>query len=254
MAFFKSSNPALGEETFAKHGVASSSANAMTMQGTANKTAILLLLACCSALWTWNIFFNALDVESARGAVAPWMIGGAIGGFIVAMITIFKQEWAYITAPIYAILEGLFLGGISAYFEAAYGGIVIQAVLLTLTTFVALLVLYKTGLVRATENFKLIVTSATGGIALVYLVNMILSMFGMQIPYIHESGVIGIGFSLLVTGIAALNLVMDFDFIEEGEKQQAPKFMEWYAAFGLMVTLVWLYIEFLKLLSKLRND
>jgi uncharacterized YccA/Bax inhibitor family protein len=254
MALFKSSNPALGEDTFTKHGLAKDQTDVMTIQGAANKTAILLLLAFCSAVWTWNIFFNALDLASASGAVAPWMIGGAIGGFVVAMITIFKPDWAYITAPIYAVLEGLFLGGISAYFEARYGGIVIQAVLLTLTTFVALLVLYKTGLVKATENFKLIVTSATGGIALVYLVNMILGMFGMNIPYIHESGLIGIGFSLFVTAIAALNLVMDFDFIEEGANQQAPKFMEWYAAFGLMVTLVWLYIEFLKLLSKLRDE
>ena len=251
MALFKSSNPALGEDTFSKYGRSSDATDVMTINGTVNKIGILLLLVVCSAVWTWKLFFVANDIN----VVYPWIMTGAIGGFITAMITISKKEWAYITAPIYAILEGFAIGGISAVYDAKYPGIVIQAALLTMTTLGALLFLYKTGVIKATENFKLIVGSATMGIALLYLVQMILGFFGVQVPYIHESGVIGIGFSLFVVSIAALNLVMDFDFIESGadEKNPAPKFLEWYAAFGLIVTLVWLYLEFLRLLSKLRD-
>ena len=186
-------------------------------------------------------------------AVMPWMIGGAIGGFVVALITVFKKTWSPITAPIYALLEGLFIGCISSTFEARYPGIVIQAVGLTFGTLFGLLVAYKTGIIKATENFKLGVVAATGGIALIYFVSIILGFLGIGVPFIHESGLLGIGFSLFVVVIAALNLVLDFDFIEHGAEQGAPKYMEWYAAFGLMVTLVWLYIEILRLLAKLRD-
>jgi uncharacterized YccA/Bax inhibitor family protein len=179
---------------------------------------------------------------------------GAIGGLVMALVTAFKQTWAPVTAPIYAALEGLFVGAVSALFEARYPGIVMQAVMLTFGTLGALLMAYKSGLIKATENFKLGVTAATGAIALLYLVNIGLRLFtDVSIPFIHESGLLGIGFSLFVVTIAALNLVLDFDFIESGAEANAPKYMEWYGAFGLVVTLIWLYIEFLRLLAKLRD-
>jgi uncharacterized YccA/Bax inhibitor family protein len=180
------------------------------------------------------------------------MIGGFIGAFVFAMITIFKATWAPKTAPIYAVLEGLALGGISAFFETRFPGIVIQAVGLTFGTLFALLFAYKARVIRATENFRLGVFAATGGIALVYLVSIVGRMFGWQMPLIHESGPMGILFSLFVVVVAALNLVLDFDFIERGDGV-APRYMEWYAAFGLVVTLAWLYLELLRLLSKLRE-
>jgi uncharacterized YccA/Bax inhibitor family protein len=166
---------------------------------------------------------------------------------------VFKKNWAIVTAPLYAVLEGLVLGGLSATFEARFPGIVIQAVGLTFGTLFALLLAYKSGVIKATENFKLGVVAATGGIALVYLAGFVLGFFGVSIPYIHGSGTIGILFSLVVVVIAALNLVLDFDFIESGAASGAPKYMEWYAAFGLLVTLIWLYLEILRLLAKLRS-
>jgi uncharacterized YccA/Bax inhibitor family protein len=181
------------------------------------------------------------------------MLVGIIGGLIVALVTVFKQTWAPVTAPVYGLLEGLAIGGISAMFEAQYPGIVIQAVALTFGTCLVLLLAYKSRLIQATENFKLGVVAATGAIALIYFVSFILRMFGVHMPYIHGSGLIGIGFSIAVVTIAALNLVLDFDFIERGVQTGAPRYMEWYGAFGLMVTLIWLYIEILRLLSKLRS-
>ncbi|HST45904.1 MAG TPA: Bax inhibitor-1/YccA family protein, partial [Luteimonas sp.] len=163
------------------------------------------------------------------------------------------KTWAPVTAPMYALVEGFFLGAISAMYNHMYNGIVLQAVMLTMGTLFALLFAYRSGLIKATENFKLGVVAATGGIALVYLATIVLGMFNINIPLIHESGLVGIGFSLVVIVIAALNLVLDFDFIETGAEQNAPKYMEWYGAFGLMVTLVWLYLEFLRLLSKLQS-
>ena len=241
----RTANPALNAGTFA--GLRSHSERAMTIHGTVNKTAILLLLVTCGAAYTWNLFRN--DTQS----VGIWIGIGAIGGFVVALVTCFKKNWAPFTAPLYAVLEGLFLGGISAMYDARFPnkGIVFQAVILTLGTLLSLLFAYRSGLIRATQNFRLGVFAATGGIALIYLVGIILSFFGKGIPLIHEAGWIGIGFSLFVVVIAALNLVLDFDFIEQGSEQGAPKFMEWYAAFGLMVTLIWLYLEMLRLLAKL---
>src|SRR5690606_37262000 len=169
------------------------------------------------------------------------------------LVTVFKKQWAPVTAPMYALVEGLFLGAISAMFNHLYEGIVMQAVLLTFGTLFALLLAYRSGLVRATENFKLGVVAATGGVMLVYLASIALGLFGINMPMIHESGIVGIGFSLVVVVLAALNLVLDFDFIESGVEQGAPKYMEWYGAFGLMVTLVWLYVEFLRLLAKLQS-
>lgn len=221
----------------------------MTLNGTVNKTALLLFGVVATAALSWRRTMGTEDPS----ALMPYILIGAIGGFIVAMVTVFKQEWSPVTAPLYAVLEGLFLGVISALFETMYPGIVLQAVLLTFGTLTSLLMAYKSGLIRATENFKLGVTAATGGIALIYLVGFVMSFFGSGIPYIHESGMIGIGFSLFVVVIAALNLVLDFDFIENGVERGAPKYMEWYAAFGLLVTLIWLYLEILRLLAKLRS-
>ena len=240
----RTANPALNENTFA--GVRARGDAAMTINGTVTKSAILLALVFAAASYTWGLL-------KTGGNVGPWAVGGALGGFVVAMVTVFKKEWAPATAPIYAILEGLFLGAISAMFAARFEGIVFQAITLTFGTFFCLLLAYQTRLIKATENFKLGVFAATGGICLIYLVGLVMSFFGTRIPYIHESGWIGIGFSLFVVVIAALNLVLDFDFIEQGAERGAPKYMEWYAAFGLLVTLVWLYIEILRLLSKLRN-
>jgi len=248
----RSGNPALKESTFLDLGsgtVVSRADGAMTLNGTINKTGLLLLLAVITAAFAWNQV--EITAEGMTGGLYVW--GGLIGGFILAMVTVFKKQWAPVTAPMYALVEGFFLGGISAVFEAKYPGIAFQAVLLTFGTLFALLMAYRSGLIKATENFKLGVVAATGGIALVYLATIVLGFFGIDIPMIHGNGIVGIGFSLFVVVIAALNLVLDFDFIETGVERGAPKYMEWYGAFGLMVTLVWLYIEFLRLLSKLQS-
>lgn len=221
----------------------------MTLGGTVNKTALLLIGLIVTAAFSWRRAMGAEDPST----LMPYIMVGAIGGLVVALVTVFKKDWAPLTAPIYAVLEGLFLGILSAFFEMMYPGIVLQAILLTFGTLASLLVAYKSGLIRATENFKLGVAAATGAIALIYLIGFVMSFFGSGIPYIHESGTIGIIFSLVVVVIAALNLVLDFDFIEQGVAQGAPRYMEWYAAFGLLVTLIWLYLEILRLLSKLRS-
>jgi uncharacterized YccA/Bax inhibitor family protein len=181
------------------------------------------------------------------------MMLGLFGGFIFALITIFKSSWAMVTAPVYALCEGLFLGGISAIFNKAYPGIAFQAVALTFGVLFLMLTLYKTGTIKVTDKFRMGVIAATGSILLIYILTLVLSLFGVRVPYIHEGGAVGIGFSLIVVGIAALNLVLDFDFFDKGEQAKLPKKMEWYAAFGLMVTLIWLYIEILILLSKIRE-
>jgi uncharacterized YccA/Bax inhibitor family protein len=178
---------------------------------------------------------------------------GVIGGLIFAFATIFKKTWAPVTAPIYALLEGLVLGSVSAILEVRFPGIAIQAVSLTFGTMVALLLAYRSGLIRVTDKFRLGIVAATGGIALFYVIEMILGFFGVHFTAVNGGGAIGIGFSVFVVIIAALNLVLDFDFIESGARAGAPKYMEWYGAFGLMVTLIWLYFEILRLLSKLRS-
>ncbi len=250
----RSGNPALKDSTFLDLGsgaVVSRDAGAMTLNGTINKTGILLLLTVMTAAFAWNqVEFNA---EGQAMGAGLYMWGGLLGGFALALVTIFKKTWAPVTAPLYALVEGFFLGAISANFNYMYDGIVIQAVMLTFGTLFALLFAYRSGFIKVTDNFRLGVVAATGGIALVYLASIVMNMFGSGIPLIHESGLVGIGFSLFVIVIASLNLVLDFDFIETGVEQGAPKYMEWYGAFGLMVTLVWLYIEFLRLLSKLNS-
>jgi uncharacterized YccA/Bax inhibitor family protein len=244
----RTANPALREKVF-KRVEAAADARQMTIQGTMNKTLLLLFLLLISSVYTWRLFF-------ARGAEAvyPWLIGGAIGGLIVALVTIFKKTWSPITAPLYAVLEGLFLGGLSSIMEFQFPGIVLQAVGLTFGVLLALLFLYKSRIINVTAKFRTGVIAATGAIFLVYLVTLVLRLFGVgYISFIHGSGTVGILFSLFVVVIASLNLVLDFDFIEKGSQQGLPGYMEWYASFGLMVTLIWLYIEILRLLAKLQS-
>jgi len=238
----RSGNPALRSSTFCDAKAYGSSA-LMTIEGTVNKTLILLFLTVFTASWVWSNPLRFL----------PFMFPVIICGFIIAMVTIFKKEWAGVTGPIYALVQGVFLGTISALFEQKYPGIVIQAVMLTFGTLFCLLLAYKSKLIRVTQNFRLGVVAATGAVALLYFLSIVLGFFGLQIPFIHQSGPIGIGFSLVVIVIASLNLVLDFDFIEQGAKIGAPRYMEWYGAFGLLVTLIWLYLEILRLLAKLNS-
>jgi len=238
----RSGNPALRADTFTKVR-ATSSVNAMSIQGTVNKTFILLFLTVLSASWVWDkpIYF------------LPYLWPALIAGMVIAFVTIFKKVWSPVTAPIYALVEGVVLGVISALMERSYPGIVIQAVGLTFSILFCLLIAYKSRIIKVTDNIRLGVVAATGGIALLYIVSMVMGVFGARIPFIHESGPIGIGFSLFVIVIASLNLVLDFDFIERGAEYGAPKYMEWYGAFGLIVTLIWLYLEILRLLAKLQS-
>ena len=241
----RSGNPALTAETFSGFPTVADD-QVMTITGTVNKTIVSLLILLITASYVWG-----------RGPSDPYFMVftmvGVLGGLVVAIATAFKQTWAPLTTPLYAGLEGLALGGISVGFEAAYPGIVSQAVFLTFGTLGALLMAYRSGMIRATENFKLGVVAATGGIGLVYLLSFILGFVGINVPLIHSSGTFGILFSVFVVVVAALNLVLDFDFIEQGAERGAPKYMEWYGAFGLLVTLVWLYLEILRLLAKLRE-
>lgn len=243
----RTANPALNARLF--QGVGATTGEAMTLQGTVNKTGLLLICVVATAAWTWHQFMHARTPE----AVLPAIMIGAIGGLVFALVTAFKKEWSPVTAPVYALLEGLVLGGLSAILELRFPGIAIQAVSLTFGTLVVLLLAYRSGLIRVTEKFRLGVVAATGGIALFYFVQIVLGFFGVHFTAVNGSGAIGIGFSVFVVIIAALNLVLDFDFIESGVSAGAPKYMEWYAAFGLMVTLIWLYIEILRLLAKLRS-
>jgi uncharacterized YccA/Bax inhibitor family protein len=242
----RSSNPVLKEKAFAGP---IATGETMTIQGTVNKTGLLLLFVIIAAAWTWG-----LSHSPTPEAALPWTIGAAVGGFIVALVTVFKKEWSPISAPIYALLEGLFLGGISALFERSYPGIAIQAVSLTFAVLFVLLLAYKFGILRATRGFKLGIIAATGGIALVYLANIVMSFFFHRpMPFLYASTSLGIGISLFVVVIAALNLILDFDMIETGARMGAPRYMEWYGAFGMMVTLIWLYLEILRLLGKTRR-
>jgi uncharacterized YccA/Bax inhibitor family protein len=247
---FRTSNPALSSKSFGGFvGVRPDTAGAMTIQGTVNKTALLLAVVVVAGIWPWRLFFDSGNPAAAF----PWLLGGTVAGFVLALVTIFKKSWAPYTSPVYAACEGLALGALSAFYEVRFPGIVFQAVALTIGTLLVMLIAYKTRAIKATENFKLGVIAATGAIAMVYLFSFVLGMFGVPVGFIHSSGWIGIGISLLVVFVAALNLVLDFDFIEQGAARGAPKYMEWYGAFGLLVTLVWLYLEILRLLGKLNR-
>jgi uncharacterized YccA/Bax inhibitor family protein len=242
----RSTNPVLKEKAFAG---AIPTGETMTIQGTVNKTGLLLLFVVATAAWTWG-----LSHSPTPEAAYPWTFGGAIGGFVVALVTIFKKEWSPISAPIYALLEGLLLGGISAIFEKSYPGIAVQAISLTFGVMFVMLLAYKFRIVQATRGFKLGVIAATGGIAIVYFINMVMSLFfHTPMSFLYAATPLGIGISLFVVIIASLNLIIDFDMIETAARMGAPKYMEWYGAFGLMVTLIWLYMEILRLLSKVRR-
>ena len=238
----RSGNPALSKKTF--EDLTLDSSGVMTVEGTVNKTAISVGILLVSAYYTYS------------NAIMSYIMIGFIGGFILALVTVFKKEWAPTTVPIYAVLEGLALGGISKIYATAFEpGIVPQAIMLTLGILFALLFAYKSKIIQATENFKLGVFAATAGIGIVYLISFVMSFFGSSLPVMNpaNSSMLSIGFSLFVVVIASLNLVMDFDFIEEGAAKGAPKYMEWYGAFGLLVTLIWLYLEILRLLAKLSS-
>lgn len=245
----KTSNPVLSEKTFGRERATTS--EVMTINGTINKTGLMLLLVIAAALFTWNKFFNVGNPETAMSTVVPWLLTGGIGGLITALVTVFRPQSSGISAPIYAVFEGLLLGGLSAMFESMHSGIVMRAVALTLAVFAMMLFLYRSGIIKVTRKFMMGVLAATAGVALVYFVSFIAGFFGANLEFLHGSSNFSIGFSLVVVGIAALNLVLDFAFIERAAGSGAPKYMEWYGAFGLMVTLIWLYLEILRLLAKL---
>jgi uncharacterized YccA/Bax inhibitor family protein len=242
-----SANPAMNEAVYQWAGHALEASSVMTLEGTVLKTGGLLFILGVAAVYTWS------QAMAGSSLTYGLLMGGALGGFVTAMLTIFMPKVSPFTAPLYAALEGLLLGAISAAFEARYHGIAIKAVGLSVGVLAVMLFVYGTGVIRVTEKFKIGVVAATGAICLVYIVDMVASLFGAHLPYIHESGYIGIGFSLAVVVIAALNLVLDFDFIERGVQLGAPKYMEWYGGFSLLVTLVWMYLEILRLLSKVQG-
>ena len=241
----RSGNPALREDVFTATRTAGG--GVMTVQGTVNKTALLLVLALATATGAW-----VLGTAGGPG-VAGWAIGAGLVGLGVAIATIVRPQWSPITAPIYALVEGVVLGVVSMWFEASYPGIAIQAVALTFGVMGAMLVLYRTGVIKVTQRFRAGVLGATLAIVVVYLVALVLGLFGVQVPFLNDASPLGILISLAIVAVAALNLVLDFDVIDRGARSGAPAYMEWYAAFGLLVTLVWLYLELLRLLSRLRR-
>ena len=246
----RTSNPVLTRLTEAARnaGLARGADGAMTRAGAAGKSLLLLALVVFSAGFVWNAYDPANPV-----ILMPALLVGGIGGFIVAMITTFKPNTAPVTAPLYAVLEGLALGAISAMYNARFQGIAIQAVALTFATALGVFVLYRVGVLQATPGFRRILMGATIGIALFYLVSMVLSLFNVSVGYFGSTSMLAIGINVVIAAVAALNLVLDFDLIDEGARMGAPKRMEWFAAFGLLVTLVWLYLELLRLLSRLQG-
>jgi uncharacterized YccA/Bax inhibitor family protein len=251
MAIFKSGNPTLTEKMFDKStAVMAENQGVMSVRGAINKFGFLMLMVIAGAAYNWQLF-----QELKQSTMTILMIVGAIGGFVIALGITFKPNWAAYLAPAYGLLQGLFIGGISAImnklFEARYPGLVMQAVGLTFGVALAMFLLYNFRIIKATEKFKSVIIASTLGIGIFYLITMVLNMFGVNVSFMHDSSLLSIGISLFVVAIASMNLILDFDMIEQGAERGAPKFMEWYGAFGLLVTIVWLYIEMLKLLSKL---
>ena len=249
MSLFKSGNPTLSEKAI-QAAAQTSYTDAMTVRGTLNKFGFMLLMLMATAYYSWK-------EVSFGGNVAPLMWTGVIGGFVLALVIMFKKEWSPYLAPAYALLEGLFIGGISALYSNAFNdvapGLVMNAVGLTFGTAIAMYFLYTNGVIKVTEKFRSVLILATAGIAIFYLITLVVSFFGIRFDFLSQGSLIGIGFSLVVVVIAALNLLLDFDMIEQCSAAGAPKYMEWYGAFGLMVTLVWLYLEILRLLSKISS-
>jgi uncharacterized YccA/Bax inhibitor family protein len=265
---FKSSNPALNDKAFERAfetdagwaaGTQPGSApvgtprvtatDTMTVNGTVWATAALLVLVIAGGVYGWN----AVDVTSETVSFPGWMFPVALVAFGVAILTCFKPNLARFTAPVYALLQGAFLGAISGVYNAAYDGIVLQAVSLTIGVFAVMLFLFATRIIKVTEKLRMGVIAATGAIVLVYIVNLVLSLFGASVPFLHDSSPLGILISLVIIGVAAFNLLLDFDFVERGVAARAPRHMEWYAAFGLVITIIWLYLELLRLLGKLQG-
>ena len=240
----RSHNPALRDDVFTTR---LDGGGTMTVQGTVNKTALLLVLAMATATASWVL------ATSGGSGVAGWALVASLAGLGVAIATIVRPRWSPVTGPIYALVEGVVLGVVSMWFEASYPGIAMQAVALTFGVLGAMLVLYKTRVIKVTERFRAGVLAATLAIFVVYLVSLVLGLFGVGVPLLNDASPLGILISLAIVAVAALNLVLDFDLIERGARSGAPAYMEWYAAFGLLVTLVWLYLELLRLLSKLRR-
>ena len=250
MAILRSSNPALSEKIFGK-SIEQSTQETMTVRGSIQKFGFLMLMVIVGAYYTWNL------AEMRPNTMMTMMMVGVFGGFITAMAIIFKPNWAGYLSPLYGLLEGFFIGAISVIinnaFAEKYPGIVIQAVGLTFGVAVAMFLLYSFKIIKATQKFRSVVIASTMGIGLFYLISMVLRLFHVDLPFMYNSSALGISISLFVVAIAALNLILDFDMIERGAEMGAPKYMEWYGAFGLLVTIVWLYIEILKLLSRLGN-
>jgi uncharacterized YccA/Bax inhibitor family protein len=264
----RTSNPALNEKTFAAEraavldadfferkqreqqaGVGAGPLETMTVNGVVEKSAFLVFLLVVAGAFGWS----SVERSETEVVVPGWLILALLGGLAIAIATIVKPRWSPVTAPLYAVVQGLLLGAISALYESQFEGIVLQAVGLTIGVFLTMLAVYALRIIKVTDNLRIGIIAATGGVFLVYLVSIVLRLFGAGVPFIHDAGPVGIGFSLVVVVIAALNLVLDFDFIEHGAANGMPRFMEWYAGFGLLVTLVWLYLEILRLLAKLRS-
>lgn len=242
----RSSNPAFRNGILTRT-TTQAGEGAMSLAGTIGKAFVLLALTIASAGYTWT------QIASRPGQVGFLMLVGLLGGFVVAMVTIFKPRFAPVTAPLYAVLEGVALGGISMLYNARYKGLPVQAVMLTFAVFLVMLSLYRFRIVRATERFRSVLLAAGMGLLLFYLASFVMGFFGMQMPLVNSASPMGIGFSVLAAGVAAFFLILDFDLVEEGVARGAPKHMEWYAGFSLLVTLVWLYLELLRLLAKLRD-
>lgn len=256
----RTANPALSEgvmSTLSQRARMGESTNTATIQGTVQKGILLIALVLLGAWWSWSQTMPAIESAAKGSGIAgaiPWFIwGGAIAGMILGLITHWKVNWSPFTAPLYAACEGIFLGAISAIFNHAYPGIALQAISGTLGVFGVMLLLYQFRILRATPVFKKCVIAATAGIALLYVASWILGFFGIHMAFLHEGSTFGIIFSLVVIGIAAMNLVLDFDLVEQTAEKGAPKYFEWYGAFALLVTLVWLYIEILRLLAKMQQ-
>jgi uncharacterized YccA/Bax inhibitor family protein len=248
--FLRSGNPGLNDKTFAGQPLVGVGGERMTVQGAVNKSFLLLVVLLAGAFWPWSQYLATGD---ASVVAAPLLIG-LIGGFILALVISFKPTMAPYLAIPYAGLEGLAMGAISAMLERRYPGIAIQAVALTFAVFAAMLLAYKTRLIQATQRLRAVVIGATGAIALMYVAVLVLGFFHVNVPILNSGSPLSIGLSLVIIGVAALNLILDFDIIESGAARGSPKYMEWYSSFGLLVTLVWLYMEILRLLANTRRN
>lgn len=250
MAIFRSSNPTLQEKTYQGtilEGI--STGEEMTVNGTMNKFGVLMALMVASTLFAWTQFDKGSDPM-------PFMLTGVFGGLGLALVMMFKKQWSQYLAPGYAILEGLFVGSVSAMYNYAYPGLPTQAVALTLLVTLIMFLIYRFRIIKVTAKLRMVIVVATAAVAIFYMVQWIsYLMMGSPVgSFTNAATPLGIGFSILVVGLAAFNLLLNFDMIEKGTEMRAPKYMEWYSAFGLLVTIVWLYLEILRLLSKFQRN